>query len=329
MVAPMPRAAAGGSRTHRTRCRACRRECVIPHNRSFCSDTCKAEFRRCRGIATRDRDLPDDVLERVLEESVRRECDPHHLRNEEDMAKKSKGSVVLRGDTFASRPSAGEQLEQMPDKADAVVGAGTTASPEQDPAEAKLRAQLGAPIMWDTSLRLDLVVAKRKKDQLPQSEHGVSFRRVGRDCHVIANDGKAAVRVVLAGDGHLVPEQGCVVTRKAMLAMVGAEDEQAMLWFTKGRVRIVVDGGTHQFRLLDVLPFQDGADKDFDSARGAAPRVQNCRINAAQLVRIQKALAVEWIELTQPRKGIVMVLPTGDVGHKLGALSLYSSSEEG
>jgi hypothetical protein len=228
-----------------------------------------------------------------------------------------------------SRKSKAANPDQEQD--DVQEAAPAVAAPEPDEAAEKLRAELGDPILIDTALQLHLVVAKKKQKELPQAEHGINFRRVGKDCHVYASDAKSAVRVVLFGDGRLVPANGCVIPAKAAKLIASADDDHAALWFHKGRVLIRVDGDSHEFRMIDVLPFagEVGALDVFAMADSAPRRVANCRINAAQLARVQKALAVEWVELAQARKGSLLVMPEGDADSpKLGALALFNAIEE-
>jgi hypothetical protein len=187
---------------------------------------------------------------------------------------------------------------------------------------------LGEALDFPTDFHPHLCVAKRKKDQAPQAEHGVSFRRVGADAHVYATNMLLGVRLVLTGQGEFVPPAGAVVPAKAMRLVAQAEDEIARLWFGKGKVRIRVDGEQHEFRLIDVLPFPGDESEQFSGIEAAAHRVNDCRVNAAQLARVQKALGVEFVELVQKGRGAVLVVPEGRVGDRAGALALEGEERE-
>lgn len=206
---------------------------------------------------------------------------------------------------------------------------------DKDGKRGKDSPDLGGAILFPTDVQPHLVCARPKKNQQLQAEHGVTFRRVGDDCHVYATDRKLAFRLVLEGDGQFVPPAGAVVPRKAMQLVARAEAELVSIWFGKGKVRIRADGEQHDFRLIDVLPFPGDESEAFVGAEAAARRVNNCRISGSQLARLQKALGAEWLELVQPRRGMVIAVPGGAAdadavaaGDRLGALTLWSSIED-
>lgn len=184
-------------------------------------------------------------------------------------------------------------------------------------------------ILFPTELQPHLCCRRRKKSEAPQAEHGVTFRRVGGDCHVYAYDGLVAVRVVLKGDGQHVPPAGCVVPAKAFRAIADAEGETAAIAFKGGQVRVTIDGDEHKFRVLDVLPFGGDESELFEGEASATRKVVGCSLNAKALARLQRALACEYVELSQPRRGKVIVTPGSVAGaERVGVMALWSSVEE-
>lgn len=180
-------------------------------------------------------------------------------------------------------------------------------------------------ILWPVFLQPHLLVARAKKGAPPQSEHGVSFRRVDDDVHVYATDGVMAMRVVLEGDAEAIPVGGAVVPAKAFRLLTQASGEHAAIRFSNGRVIVQVDGELHDFALIDVLPFPGDHSATFAAPESAAKRVTSARFSAGRLLRLQKALGVEWIELRQVSRGMALVLPEGEICASMGALAFWSS----
>lgn len=184
-------------------------------------------------------------------------------------------------------------------------------------------------IQFPTDARMHLLCAKLKKDQAPLAEHGVSFHRVGEDCHVFASDGKSGMRLILVGEGENVPERGAVAPRRAIETACKSEEELVGIAFAKGKIHVTSGSERHSFRLIEVLPFPDEGRQAFDGATTAAKSIRGCLINASQLARVQKALGADYVELRQPRRGMVLALPPApNEGVRVGALALWSSIEE-
>lgn len=184
-------------------------------------------------------------------------------------------------------------------------------------------------IQFPTDLQPHLCCRRRKKSEAPQADHGVTFRRVGNDCHVYAYDGVVAMRVVLEGEADNVPPAGCVVPSKAFRVIAEADGELAAIAFKGGQVRITVDGDEHKFRVLDVLPFGGDESELFAGEANASRKVSGCSMNAKALARLQRALACEYVELLQPKRGRVIVQPGSAEGVKrVGVMALWTSVED-
>lgn len=193
-------------------------------------------------------------------------------------------------------------------------------------------SQIGVPgagaIHFPTDLQPHLCCRRRKKSETPQADHGVTFRRVGDDCHVYAFDGVVAMRVVLQGDGENVPPAGCVVPAKAFRVIAEADGDMAAIAFNGGQVRVTVDGDEHKFRVLDVLPFGGDESEMFSGEATASRKVVGCSMNAKALARLQRALACEYVELLPPKRGRVIVQPGSAEGvERVGVMALWSAVE--
>lgn len=188
---------------------------------------------------------------------------------------------------------------------------------------ARLR-ELGDGLHFPTNLRPHLVCAKRKKDENPIAEHGVTFRRAGADCLVEAGNRIACVSILLDGQGEDGPHLA-VVPAEAMEIIAGAEDELATLWFADCKVHILVDQAVHEFFVLqpDLPMFEQLRDTD-----ARQRMVAGVALDATQLVRIQKALGTEMVALRHHSKNVLSVYPDGNDKHpNRGYLALFVGEE--
>lgn len=203
-----------------------------------------------------------------------------------------------------------EKLEQHRRKADAAI----KARGEQ---LQKLRAS-GPGITLATSYQLHLVTAKRgKKDKLAP-RHGVTFRRRGADLLIECSNDRAFVSLLRQGDGEafapgrsLDPRVVMVAPAKAMELIAKAQEGLAQLWFAGGKVSILVDDALHEFWQIpcDELPFDDDQvpmrDRHYRSAM-----VGGFGIEAAELLKLQKALGADQVEIRRASKGLLSVFPS-------------------
>jgi len=203
----------------------------------------------------------------------------------------------------------------------------TDLSPEQ--AAEKLRAMFGAPILFPTDLQMHRVCAKRAKKEPPTAMNGITFRRVDGDAVAYAMNGTIAMRVVLEGDAELVPEAGAILPAKAAKLISEAEQDTAALWFIDGgKARIAVDGELHEFRLIDALAF--AGEDVFAGHETAKPALRRLNGDATNLVKLQKAMGAEAIEVAQAERGAVFVVPLDKAGiQPVGKMVLFNSIEDG
>lgn len=185
--------------------------------------------------------------------------------------------------------------------------------------------EFGSGILFPTHLRPHLVCAKAKKGDRLYAEHGVTFRRHGADCLVEAGNRIAFVSILLENEGEDSPRLA-VVPREAMEIVAAAEDELARIWFHDVKVYVLVDQAVHEFFLLQPdLPIgQNLRDTDARQRSLAGPQ-----LNAAELAKVQKALACDSLAMRWHSRGVVSLYPDGiEKSPHRGYLATYSSSEE-
>lgn len=185
---------------------------------------------------------------------------------------------------------------------------------------------MGSGIHFPTQYRPHLVCARAKKGDKLYAEHGVTFRRDGGDCLVEAGNQIAFVSLLLEGEGEEAPHLA-IVPREAMEIIAGADDEMATLWFRDCKVWVLVDQAVHEFFVL-----QPDLPMGGESLRATDLRQKNLRgpqLNAAELAKIQKALACESLAMRWHSRGVVSLYPDGveNSPHR-GYLSVWSSTEE-
>ena len=101
----------------------------------------------------------------------------------------------------------------------------------------------------------------------------------------------------------------------------------AALWFTDGKARIAVDGELHEFRLIDALAFAGEA--VFTGHETARPSLRRMNGDATNLVKLQKAMGAEVIEVAQAERGAVFVMPLDKAGiQPVGKMVLFNSIED-
>lgn len=189
----------------------------------------------------------------------------------------------------------------------------------------RLRA-MGSGISFPTNLRPHLVCAKARKGDKLHAEHGVTFRRDGGDCLVEAGNQIAFVSLLLEGEGEEAPHLA-IVPREAMEIIAGADDEMATLWFRDCKVWVLVDQAVHEFFVL-----QPDLPMGGESLRATDLRQKNLRgpqLNAAELAKIQKALACESMAMRWHSRAVVSLYPDGvEQSPHRGFLALWGSTED-
>ena len=111
-----------------------------------------------------------------------------------------------------------------------------------------------------------------------------------------------------------------------MEIVAAAEDELARIWFHDVKVYVLVDQAVHEFFLLQPdLPIgQNLRDTDARQRSLAGPQ-----LNAAELAKVQKALACDSLAMRWHSRGVVSLYPDGiEKSPHRGYLATYSSSEE-
>lgn len=173
----------------------------------------------------------------------------------------------------------------------------------------KLR-EIGPGLSVPTDIKPHLCAVKRGKNDKEAPEHGVQFRRDGRDCLVEAQNGIACVSICLGGEAEQVPEGGAVVPERAMALIAKAEAEFAQVWFHEGKVTVFVDDAVHEFfQIPRELPF---AVENLRAKPRGMRLLQGLTYDAEQMLRIQRALGASHVALRQADKHLLSVWPMGD-----------------
>lgn len=172
-------------------------------------------------------------------------------------------------------------------------------------------------IILPTKYRPQLCAAKPTDKNALRAEHGVSFRRRGKDCLVEATNGRMTVRIVLEDQGDTAPKSAVVPVR-ALRALAGAKEEEATLTFQRHRVLIEVDNEEHTFPLIaPELPFPDtDASGALDGTSGRVEAGQ--LVDATMLARVQRALGCDSLALRG--SGAVLRLEATDGSSNFGVI---------
>ena len=189
----------------------------------------------------------------------------------------------------------------------------------------KLR-EIGPGLSIPTDIKPHLCCRKLGKDDKEAPEHGVQFRRHGKDCLIEAQNGIACVSICLPSEAEECPEAAVSVPARAMALIASADAEFAQVWFHAGKVTVFVDDAVHEFfQIPRDLPFP--VENLREKARGRI--VQSATFDAEQLHRIQKALGTDHVALRQADKHLLSVWPRGDdQARSCGFLATFGDREE-
>jgi len=188
---------------------------------------------------------------------------------------------------------------------------------------------LGPGLWMPTRYKPHLVVRKKAAKDSLCDEHGVSIRRLGDDCLVEASNGVSSVSILLADEGANAPAARVVIPARAakLIADAAPDIETARLWFLGARVVIAIGDEIHQFSVQQPdLPFP--GENLRDKAMGSRS-LAGVSCDADHMLRLQKALAADFLELRWISRGVVSVIPDGaESAYTCGFLALVGTLEQ-